>query len=242
MEGMTSIPTAFLQFPASPAPSGVTPNFTNPPSDGYQLVVVTTLLFAIMVIFLLNRLYVKLFITRAWSWDDITCAISAALTTTYYAVVVYGVNYCYIGVHFWNLKLGQFLSDRVLINLYLSEVLASPTLGMIKLTFFLLFLQIFAPTKHMRWAIWAGFICTFVVYGGFTTAWFVIGTPAPGVSWQQQFMGPLQRGNALDYPIPVMGLIFDIYILILPIVGISGLQLSFRRRMGVAFVFLTAIM
>ena len=242
MEGMTSIPPAMLEFPAAMPPDGVVPQYVNPPSYGYQLVASTSVLLAIMILFLINRIYVKLFIVRDWSWDDITCGISALLTTAYYAVAVYEVRYCYLGVHFWNLKLGEFMQDKVLITDYLMEVLSSPTLGIIKLTFFLLFLQIFSPTRSMRWACYIGFICTFLVYSGFTVAWFVIGTPGPGVTWQAQFMGPTQKGNALDYPMPVMGLIFDIYILILPLVGVSKLQLSFRRKMGVVLIFTTAIL
>ena len=242
MEGMTSIPPAMLEFPAAMPPDGVIPNYANPHSYGYQLVASTSVLLAIMILFLINRVYVKVFIVRDWSWDDITCGISAILTTTYYAVSVYEVRYCYLGVHFWDLKLGEFMQDHVLIANYVIEVLSSPTLGVIKLTFFLLFLQIFSPTRSMRWACYIGFICTFLAYSGFTIAWFVIGTPGPGVTWVAQFMGPTQKGNALDYPIPVIGLIFDIYILILPLVGVSKLQLSFRRKMGVVLIFTTAIL
>ena len=231
-----------LEFPAAMPPDGIIPQYDTKPSYGYQLVASTSVLLAIMILFLINRIYVKLFIVRDWSWDDITCGISALLTTAYYVVAVYEVRYCYLGVHFWNLKLGEFMQDKVLITDYLMEVLSSPTLGIIKLTFFLLFLQIFSPTRSMRWACYIGFICTFLVYSGFTVAWFVIGTPSPGVTWQAQFMGPTQKGNALDYPMPVMGLIFDIYILILPLVGVSRLQLSFRRKMGVVLIFTTAIL
>lgn len=60
---------------------------------------------------------------------------------------------------------------------------------------------------------------------------------------QMHFTGPMQlKAAGLAYPIPVVGLVLDIYILILPLVGIYRLQLSKARKFGVMAVFLTAIM
>ena len=60
---------------------------------------------------------------------------------------------------------------------------------------------------------------------------------------QMHFTGPMQlRAASLAYPIPIVGLVLDVYILILPLVGIYRLQISKARKFGVAAVFLTAIM
>lgn len=57
------------------------------------------------------------------------------------------------------------------------------------------------------------------------------------------YVGPNQaKGNRLDFPIPVAGLIIDIYILILPLKGVYDLHLSTRRKIGVGMIFFTAIM
>ena len=57
------------------------------------------------------------------------------------------------------------------------------------------------------------------------------------------YLGPIQaKGNRLDFPIPVAGLIIDIYILLLPLKGVYDLHLSIRRKIGVGLIFFTAIM
>ena len=60
---------------------------------------------------------------------------------------------------------------------------------------------------------------------------------------QAHFTGPTQlKAASLAYPIPVVGLALDIYILVVPLVGIYGLQISRARKVAVTAVFLTAIM
>ena len=46
------------------------PNFTNPPDHGKLQVVVTSLLLGITILFLLSRVYMKVFIVKKYTWDD----------------------------------------------------------------------------------------------------------------------------------------------------------------------------
>lgn len=56
------------------------------------------------------------------------------------------------------------------------------------------------------------------------------------------YIGPTQaKGNGLDFPIPVGGLVIDIYILVLPLIGVYDLHLSTRRKIGIGMIFFTAI-
>ena len=55
---------------AWPAPTGVTPNFTNPESIGYRVILAALLCPAITIIFVLLRLYTKRFLTRHLHIDD----------------------------------------------------------------------------------------------------------------------------------------------------------------------------
>lgn len=128
-------------------------------------------------------------------------------------------------------------------NQYIIEVIVCPALGFIKITFFILYMQLFRPVRSLRLAIWFGGIVNVAAYTAFTIAWFVLITPAPGESMQAHFTGPMQlKAAGLAYPIPVVGLVLDIYILILPLVGIHRLQISKARKFTVMAVFLTAIM
>lgn len=57
-------------YPITPPPEGVTPDFTNPTNHGKVETVVTSILLGITVIFILNRIYVKTFIVRKYMLDD----------------------------------------------------------------------------------------------------------------------------------------------------------------------------
>ena len=76
MSSMTAsgpVPRAFkhaLNQPVLPPPPGVMPNFTNPPDHGKLQIVVTSLLLGVTVLFLLNRVYMKVFIVKKYTWDD----------------------------------------------------------------------------------------------------------------------------------------------------------------------------
>ena len=56
--------------PLLPPPPGVTSNFTNPPAHGRLEIVVTSLLLGITAVFLLSRIYMKVYIVKNYTWDD----------------------------------------------------------------------------------------------------------------------------------------------------------------------------
>jgi hypothetical protein len=53
-----------------PPPPGVTPNFVNPPSTGYKVIITTVFTWALATLILCIRLYVKLRIIRMVKFDD----------------------------------------------------------------------------------------------------------------------------------------------------------------------------
>ena len=73
-----------------PPPKGITSNFTDPENQNLANVVVTSVLFGIMILAVLNRIYVKSFIIRKYSADDgqlpvsLFCVMIVKLTVIYY--------------------------------------------------------------------------------------------------------------------------------------------------------------
>jgi hypothetical protein len=55
---------------ASPPPPGVTPNFVNPESNGYQIIITGIVLLVLMLPFLGARLYAKYSLLRKIHYDD----------------------------------------------------------------------------------------------------------------------------------------------------------------------------
>lgn len=63
-------PEQLAQTPAAMPPAGVTPNLIDPPSGAPVLITVSTVLFAIMLVFVALRYYVKLAIRHTMAADD----------------------------------------------------------------------------------------------------------------------------------------------------------------------------
>ena len=72
----SSLPQSVLDSPAAAPPPGVIPNMINPPSTGYLLISVESILQGLMMCFVFNRIYAKAFIARKWTWDDMTCFLA----------------------------------------------------------------------------------------------------------------------------------------------------------------------
>lgn len=63
-------PEQLAQTPAAMPPAGVMPNLIDPPSGAPVLITVSTVLFAIMLVFAALRFYVKLAIRHKMAADD----------------------------------------------------------------------------------------------------------------------------------------------------------------------------
>ena len=137
-----------------------------------------------------------------------------------------------------------YISDTTNVIIYLSLVLAPITLLFIKATFFLLFLQLFRPSKSLRAAIYGGLGFTVVFYLVTFILAFVSATPRAGETWLQHLAG----GGVMNIMItgavwiPTVGIVIDLYILILPLYCVSTLNLPTSRKIQVASVFLTGIL
>ena len=95
----------------------------------------------------------------------------------------------------------------------------------------------------MRIAANLGGIVTVVFYTAMTASIFAFVTPARHETWDEH---QLSRGSRLDSRFgpaqSAVGLGIDLYVLVLPIIGVSKLQMPFSRKLGVAVVFMSAIL
>ena len=65
------------------APPGTQPNFVNPPTRGGEMVGASIAVTTLALIFVLARIYTKLFITKGFDWADYF-AISAMVSLSFY--------------------------------------------------------------------------------------------------------------------------------------------------------------
>ena len=112
----------------------------------------------------------------------------------------------------------------------------------IKITFFFLYLQIFQPLRWMRICAYVGAVLTSSFYLAMTVAQFVSSTPRRGETWLSHLAHENSVSRDTAVPQSVVGLAIDIYILILPIIAVSRLQLPTRQKLGVMLIFMTGLL
>ena len=126
---------------------------------------------------------------------------------------------------------------------YAQELVGPLALGSTKVSYFILYFQIFKPVPKMRVAIWVG--------GALSTVFYILvfalhtysATPCPGESFATHYLDGLDRqGAQLAIPMSAIGLVFDLYIITLPIYGVWQLQLPTQKKLRISLVFLTGAM
>ena len=95
----------------------------------------------------------------------------------------------------------------------------------------------------LRYTSYAGATFTVLFYTALIIFTLILTAPAPNQSWQEASQRPghdaVLRATVW---IACVGLVLDIAILLLPIAGVSRLQLSRQRKIGVIAVFMTGFM
>jgi len=115
-----------------------------------------------------------------------------------------------------------------------------------RLSFYIYFFQIFSPKPVLRWSIWVGALVTTVFYTTITIVMFSLTTPRHGVTLAEQFQSfQNKKTSPVLTTIIVLGcfnVLSDLYILVLPISGVMGLNLQPRRKVGVILIFMTGLL
>lgn len=95
----------------------------------------------------------------------------------------------------------------------------------------------------MRFFNYTGAVITVLFYTATTIVQFVYFTPTRGQTWVSKFAAEDSlKSIQVGVPIAAIGLVLDVYILVLPIFGVMQLQLSNKRRLGIIVIFLTGLM
>lgn len=111
-----------------------------------------------------------------------------------------------------------------------------------KLTFFLVYLQIFQPFKWLRTCVYLGATVTTLFYVVTELFWIVAMTPIKAQTFLSVGASPAQlRALVLSVPTAAVGLGIDVYLLVLPVTAVMQLQLPTRHKIGVILIFLTGI-
>ncbi|KAA8566346.1 hypothetical protein EYC84_008929 [Monilinia fructicola] len=161
----------------------------------------------------------------------------------YYVACVWGAQRGRIGIHEWDISILQASSLDLLIPAFLITVLTPLTFLFLKTSFFILYLQVFSQLQWLRICAWFGLATTALTYTVLTIIVFVFSTPRHGESWLTHQTSEAEKHiTQLSVPQSAIGLILDLYILVLPMAGVSSLRMSPRRKFGVMSMFFSGVM
>ena len=162
------------------------------------------------------------------------------------------------GLHLWDVPLSVVLSEAYLkvryssadekasnVSLQLGFVtawLSNVAYIFVKLTFFILYWNIFKPFRWLKFGIIGG-VVVFIGFYFICTIISIVGdAPPPGRTWFENAT-TIQNGASQKLSVPLGGcaLVSDVYILLLPISGVLQLQLSSKKRFALIMVFMTGV-
>ena len=123
------------------------------------------------------------------------------------------------------------------------ELLYGPTICFAKLALFLLYLRIFSCKRSTKIAIYLGILVNSLFYAATTMVFGVQCVRRPAETWLGATISP-RCGSTLsmNYIQGGFGVASDLYIFILPLPVLWGLQMPLQRKLAVCAIFLTGLM
>ncbi|GKZ36894.1 hypothetical protein AbraIFM66950_008158 [Aspergillus brasiliensis] len=189
--------------------------------------------------FVAMRLYSKLHILKAPGWEDWTCCL-AWIGLLGFAGISFEADRHGNGVHQWEVDPHDLHDFAKLINA--SQVLYGPLIFLTKLSIFLLYLRVFAPSPKCNqwWFIQALMGLNFFFYLADTIVKIFECTPRERI-WDKTV-----PGHCIDANIPVLvtsivNVVSDIMMLLMPIRCVWRLQIALRQKVGISAIFAAGI-
>ena len=182
-----------------------------------------------------NKLFLVLKIQRSCQWR---CCWKAPLE-------------CHVQAVQYATASGQ-LTSRVAIpanSLKLGDVFASvygPCIWFVKLSLFVLYVNVFGPLRWLRILAYAGAIITGLFYFSVMIIYSVLCTPMSGHSSLAYLLALRSHRCAVTRPLittlGVVSLLSDLYLILLPLPAVWQLHLPIRRKLAVSSMFFTGLM
>ncbi|MCJ1397708.1 hypothetical protein MMC11_000904 [Xylographa trunciseda] len=177
-------------------------------------------------------------------WDDYVCivATSSMVRVGLYEVLALKADRRLVfqrgmGVHQWDLPLAKLNQTTLEGILYGVVIVDKPVLFLTKLALLLLHLRLFAPDRNIRYAIYFGIVFNFLFY---LTIFFVLVFICPVMS--PEYAECSNDLKVLAVAMSGFGIISDFYILLIPLLSVSRLQLRIGKKLGLIAVFLTGLL
>ena len=237
--------TSIEVLPASPPPPGIQPNFIDPPSRAYQVYITAGVCLPLILLFATTRFYVSAFLLKSRSRADYAWIVGLAAGITYIGLTIATVSGGVLGKHQWDYLLVQWSVEKLRLSL-LNEAIYGPLIWLVKLSIFLMLLELFGLLTWLRLSVWAGIVLTGAFYFSYLVTILTLCAPR-GSQTQLAYLQSLTSlkcaaHNYLFLPVGIMNVVSDVYLMVIPLPAIWGLQLPLMKKVGVSAIFLTGFM
>ncbi|KAK7214246.1 hypothetical protein V2G26_021424 [Clonostachys chloroleuca] len=241
---MDSLGLDLSNIPAGIPPAGHTPNFVDPPSLGNMPKIFTYVTLPPMLILFTMRIFTRIKTSRT-GIDDYLCALSAA-SIGVYIILTFIVIDEVAGPHMYDIPVSK-LTTSYAENTVTQGAFYFIASMFIKTAILALYLRIFSPSPVAKKLLWIGIAVTAIFYLTSMSVFLGHCVPRPADFASGGYLSLQTSARCFKVSGPVslasgiVGTIIDFYVLVLPIVFLWSLRTSFRKKAGIAGVFLAGI-
>ncbi|TGZ79979.1 hypothetical protein EX30DRAFT_364784 [Ascodesmis nigricans] len=230
-------PDALGRIPAQPPPPGVTPNFDNPVWNGQGAILSTCICIVLSSIFVILRLYTRIWITRAAGFEDAMLAFSWLITLGVGVVTILTVTVAGGGNHLWDIPLDKFI-PRFFQYIFAGSLSSIAANIFTKLAVVQLLVRIASHLKALRYA-YRGLMVAIVGYNTVMFFMLLFACSPVQASWYVMITPKKCRPpESVFRPFSIVDCVFS-FILVaapIPLIRIMRNRMSKEQKLALALI------
>ncbi|KAI1204774.1 uncharacterized protein F4807DRAFT_316667 [Annulohypoxylon truncatum] len=232
---MSSEQQDLCKIPSAVSPNGLY-NLEDPVTLEPDLIAASAIMTGVATVFLVGRLRHNF---HSFGWSD------AFVVLGYLSSLAYTINNLLMlrfARHLWDVPLCLFNADY-LKQIYVEETMNQVARFFTKGSILILYLQLFSNIRWLRVAVAIGLVFDFLLYGSMVAVFLYFGVPHGNEAWEDLLTNGM--GQHLAPTGVVQGpctVVLDLYIFVLPLPILWGLQMTLKKRLRIAAVFATGLL
>ncbi|KAI0204032.1 hypothetical protein F4808DRAFT_366643 [Astrocystis sublimbata] len=227
-------------IPVRKPPPGVVSNFVNPPTQEEIPKIFIYVTLPPMLVFLALRIYSRIRYTRL-GLDDALCILSAIAIIGHIALSFASLGNP-AGPHIWDIPVSRFTAQYIQFSIAQLPIYLAAAL-LIKTSILVLYQRLFNPSRLANILIWAGIVLVVLFYTVSIVIFVAFCVPRAEDYAAGGWLSPLvaARCFTVDAPISIaqgaVGTFTDAYILVIPLICLSRLHTTTKRKAGLLAIF-----
>ncbi|KAF4962843.1 hypothetical protein FSARC_9086 [Fusarium sarcochroum] len=220
-------------------PEGYVVDFDNPLRNSVMgTYVVSGIGMSLAFFFIVQRLFVKIFVRGNFGIDDVLLIIAWVGSIAIQALTLRSFVHGFMGVHAWEIPFELF-QDAIFWANYINSIVYTVPTGLSKVVILLFLLEINSNQKWYRWAV---FGTIFIVAGSSIGILFASIFPCTPLQKAWDLAFPADSGHCIDRPAmfqatAALGVATDFIIIAIPISTVLGLHLSTKKKAALLCLF-----